>query len=128
MENVKWYSSSQVLTAKHVSYPQLTATVFIPQIILTNLPLLKGFRSELPPPPMLNFFPILDHILRNSDKQCIKTTSLVQCIHQMYNFITTFAFRSPVETLYHYLSLFNFLYLNFMTDKKAYFMPSFCLQ
>ncbi len=26
MENVKWYSSSQVSTAKHVSYPQLTAT------------------------------------------------------------------------------------------------------
>ncbi len=25
-ENVKWYSSSQVSTAKHVSYPQLTAT------------------------------------------------------------------------------------------------------
>ncbi len=26
MENMKWYSPSQVLTAKHVSYPQLTAT------------------------------------------------------------------------------------------------------
>ncbi len=26
MENVKWYSSSQASTAKHVSYPQLTAT------------------------------------------------------------------------------------------------------
>ncbi len=26
MENMKWYSSSQVLTAKHVSYPQLTVT------------------------------------------------------------------------------------------------------
>ncbi len=26
MENVKWYSSSQVSTAKYVSYPQLTAT------------------------------------------------------------------------------------------------------
>ncbi len=26
MENVKWYSSTQVSTAKHVSYPQLTAT------------------------------------------------------------------------------------------------------
>ena len=26
MKNVKWYSSSQVSTAKHVSYPQLTAT------------------------------------------------------------------------------------------------------
>ncbi len=27
MENMKWFSPSQVLTAKHVSYPQLTATV-----------------------------------------------------------------------------------------------------
>ena len=26
MENMKWYSSSQVSTAKHVSYPQLTTT------------------------------------------------------------------------------------------------------
>ena len=26
VEMVKWYSPSQVLTAKHVSYPQLTAT------------------------------------------------------------------------------------------------------
>ncbi len=26
MEIVAWYSSSQVSTAKHVSYPQLTAT------------------------------------------------------------------------------------------------------
>ncbi len=26
MENMKWYSPSQVFTAKHVSYPQLTAT------------------------------------------------------------------------------------------------------
>ena len=26
MENVKWHNPSQVLTAKHVSYPQLTAT------------------------------------------------------------------------------------------------------
>ena len=26
MENMKWYSPSQVSTAKHVSYPQLTAT------------------------------------------------------------------------------------------------------
>ncbi len=26
VENMKWYSSSQVLTAKHVPYPQLTAT------------------------------------------------------------------------------------------------------
>ncbi len=26
MENMKWYSPSQVLTVKHVSYPQLTAT------------------------------------------------------------------------------------------------------
>ncbi len=26
MENVKWYSPSQVPAAKHVSYPQLTAT------------------------------------------------------------------------------------------------------
>ncbi len=27
MENMKWHSASQVLTAKHVPYPQLTATV-----------------------------------------------------------------------------------------------------
>ncbi len=27
MENMKWYSPSQVSTAKHVSYPQLTATL-----------------------------------------------------------------------------------------------------
>ncbi len=26
MENMKWYSPSQVLTAKHVPHPQLTAT------------------------------------------------------------------------------------------------------
>ncbi len=26
MENMKWYSPSQLLTAKHVSYPQLTTT------------------------------------------------------------------------------------------------------
>ncbi len=26
MENMRWYSPSQVLTAKHVPYPQLTAT------------------------------------------------------------------------------------------------------
>ena len=26
MENMKWYGTSQVMTAKHVSYPQLTAT------------------------------------------------------------------------------------------------------
>ena len=28
MENMKWYSPSHVPTAKHVSYPQLTATVY----------------------------------------------------------------------------------------------------
>ncbi len=27
MENMKWYSPSQVSIAKHVSYPQLTATI-----------------------------------------------------------------------------------------------------
>ncbi len=29
---MKWYSPSQVLTAKHVSYPQLTATVAMSMI------------------------------------------------------------------------------------------------
>ncbi len=28
MVNMKWYSPSQVPTAKHVSYPQLTATLY----------------------------------------------------------------------------------------------------
>ncbi len=36
MENIEWYSPSQVLTAKHVSYPQLTATVCI-QITIIEL-------------------------------------------------------------------------------------------
>ncbi len=33
MVNMKWYSPSQVLTAKHVPYPQLTATVCLIFII-----------------------------------------------------------------------------------------------
>ena len=38
MENVKWYSSSQVSTAKHVSYPQLTATVLISLVLCIGQP------------------------------------------------------------------------------------------
>ncbi len=32
MENIRWHNPSQVLTAKHVSYPQLTATIMIDQM------------------------------------------------------------------------------------------------
>ncbi len=43
MENMKWYSPSQVLTAKHVPYPQLTATASgqTDTINCINSPLLK---------------------------------------------------------------------------------------
>ncbi len=34
MENIRWHSPSQVLTAKHVLYPQLTATHIIHMYII----------------------------------------------------------------------------------------------
>ncbi len=34
MENMKWYSPSQVSTAKHESYPQLTATGILAKLWL----------------------------------------------------------------------------------------------
>ncbi len=47
MENMKWYSSSQVLTAKHVSYPQLSATLSLSNVTprLGMLPL-PGVRKK----------------------------------------------------------------------------------
>ena len=44
MENMKWYSPSQVLTAKHVLYPQLTATSAVQGFELIQLGQYKGGR------------------------------------------------------------------------------------
>ncbi len=83
MENVKWYSPSQVLTAKHVPYPQLSAPVWSTALNseanMSNINTLK----------LITIHTFFHYLLKYNDSKTPDTTLCsVICIEKSLFYIT----------------------------------------
>ncbi len=92
MENIRWHSPSQVLTAKHVLYAQLTATVLTHQVLSISRMYELSKDLALPQCPFESFirlgtfqnrrFHILKYFIHlESAYKLVSNTEINPCIH-----------------------------------------------